>query len=67
MVVYTISSKAYLDSLRKCYKNIIVINKELSIQGDAERLEELCQDTNFFSRLHQGDNMHVYRLQSTKP
>ena len=47
--------------------NIIVINKELSIQGDAERLEELCQDTNFFSRLHQGDNMHVYRLQSTKP
>lgn len=28
MVIYTISSKTYLDTLHKCYKNIIVINKK---------------------------------------
>ena len=27
MVVYTISSKVYLDNLHKCYKNIVVINE----------------------------------------
>ncbi|HAB89227.1 MAG TPA: hypothetical protein DCF84_01735 [Bacteroidetes bacterium] len=47
--------------------DVLVVNKGLSIHGDAEKIDVLCQDTTLFSPLYQGNDVQAYRLENNTP
>lgn len=47
--------------------DILILNKRLSIQGDAEKIEALCQDTTLFIPIYQANGLQAYRLENNIP
>ena len=47
--------------------DVMVLNKRLSIQGDAEKIEALCQDTTLFIPIYQANGIQAYRLENNIP
>lgn len=59
--------EALYDACSSQSVDVMVLNKRLSIQGDAERIEALCQDTTLFIPIYQANGIQAYRLENNIP
>ena len=59
--------EALYDACSSQSVDVIVLNKRLSIQGDAEKIEALCQNTALFIPIYQANGLEVYRLENNTP
>ena len=61
------TSEALYEACSRQSVDVLVLNKRLSIQGDAEKIEALCQDTALFIPIYQANGLEVYRLENNIP
>ena len=61
------TSEALYEACSSQSVDVLVLNKRLSIQGDAEKIEALCQDTTLFIPIYQASGVQAYRLENNIP